>query len=93
MSEKSYESWRSEFKELGPEGVRREILRRRWAPDKLSYARHWIQLEDIRQWQQQSPAKLQGSSPDFRKWAKYLFAAFLALLAAARIFRMMRHGM
>jgi hypothetical protein len=93
MSEKRHESWRSEFRELGPEGVRREILQRRWVPDKLSAARHWLQFEDIRKWQLHTPAKLQGSSRDFRRWAKYLFAAVLMLFAVARLFRMMRHGM
>lgn len=90
--EKLRQSWRSEFKTLGAEGVRREIALGRWPKEKLSVARQWLQLEDIHKWQHQAPASPPRSSKSLRVWAQYVGIAFAVLYAAARLFRLMRHG-
>jgi hypothetical protein len=93
MGEELQESWRNEFKALGSEGVRREIMLARWPQDKLSAARHWVQLEEVTQWQRQAPTLRQGASSNWlRTSARYVFPAIAALYAAARLIRLMRHG-
>jgi hypothetical protein len=91
--EKKGESWTSEFKTLGVEGVRREILLGRWPQRKIAAAKQWLQLEDVRQWQQRSPVSRERSPLRLKQWAQYIAIAFAVLYAAARLFRMMRQGM
>jgi len=80
--------YRSEFKELGIAKVKRELMMRRWLPDKLSAARVWVEDEDNRQW----VAGRGGAPPgdarkSFRKWAMYIAIAFGFAYVAVRVFR------
>jgi hypothetical protein len=82
----------SQFKGLGIEGVRREISLGRWPQPKIAAAKQWLQLEDVRRWQQ-SPVGRERSPLRLKQWAQYIAIAFVVLYAAARLFRMMRQGM
>ena len=62
--------YKPEFKELGIEKVRTQLLMRRWAPDKLSAARLWIENEDAQRWLTgQGDAPPGDARKTFRKWA------------------------
>jgi hypothetical protein len=89
--EQEQKTWSSEFKTLGAVEVRRQVAARHWPKEKLAAARYWLQLEDVRAWQ---PPASTGTRQawDFRKWAKYLVAAFFLLVATLRLMRLMRHG-
>src|SRR5262245_51805596 len=43
--------WKAEFAELGRERVRSEVMLGRWPADKRSYARHWLERQDVEAWQ------------------------------------------
>ena len=92
MSEEPTHSWSDEFRTLGLEAVRREIAVGRWPQDKLSAAKRWLQLQDIRQWQKRTPVTAARTSGWFRASARYLFGAFALLYAAAKLFRILRFG-
>lgn len=53
------ERWTAEFKEIGRDRVRSEVMLGRWPPDKRSHARQWLEREDVQAWQSRAPA---GSS-------------------------------
>jgi hypothetical protein len=92
MSDEAPDSWRGEFDTLGMEGVHRAIKAGRWPEAKIAAAKQWMQQEDIRRWQQQAPGGTLVSRDTLRKWAKYAVTAIAVLFAAARLFRMLRHG-
>jgi len=80
--------YRSEFGELGVDAVRKELLRRRWQPDKLAAARVWVESRDNQTWL----AGRGGAAPvdrkkNFRRWAIYIATAFGLAYVAARVFR------
>jgi hypothetical protein len=58
----------------------------------LSFARHWLQLEDVRLWQERQPTKPRSSSNRLKAWTPYFVGAVLVLFAALRLFRLMRQG-
>lgn len=80
--------YNSEFRELGIEAVRKELLRRRWQPEKLAAARVWVESQDTHSW-----VAGRGDAPpvdrkkNFRRWAMYIAVAFGACYAAARVLR------
>lgn len=81
--------YRPEFRELGVEAVRKELLRRRWAPDKLAAARLWVENQDTQSWaagrgDAQSPVDRKKT---FRRWAVYIAVAFGLAYVTARILR------
>jgi hypothetical protein len=43
--------WRAEFTELGRAKVRSEVLVGRWPSDKRSFARQWLESQDVQAWQ------------------------------------------
>ena len=43
--------WRAEFEQIGRGKVRSEIMIGRWAADKRSFARQWLERRDVHEWQ------------------------------------------
>jgi hypothetical protein len=60
LEEKERQRWATEFKELGLDRVRSQLMGTRWAQDKRVYARQWVERQDVRAWQDKKPA---GASP------------------------------
>ena len=78
--------YRSEFGALGVDAVRKELLRRRWRPDKLAAARVWVESQDNQSWL----AGRGGAAPvdkkkNFRRWAIYIATAFGLAYVGARV--------
>ena len=86
--------YKPEFKELGLEKVRSELLMRRWGPEKLSAARVWVENQDAQRWlaaRGDEPPRMLRTK-ELRKWAMYIVGAIGVAYAAARIFRTLRWG-
>jgi hypothetical protein len=85
--------YKPEFRELGVEKVRSELLMRRWDPEKLSAARVWVEKEDAQRWLagrgDQAPRVRKKGIP---KWLLYIGIAFGITFAAVRLFRTLRWG-
>lgn len=81
--------YKPEFRELGVEAVRKELLRRRWAPEKLAAARLWVENQDTQSW----AAGRGDAEPSverkkaFRRWAVYIAVGFGLAYVTARILR------
>jgi hypothetical protein len=85
--------YKAQFKELGVERVRSELLMRRWDPEKLAAARVWVENADAQRWaagRGDTPPKLRSKT--VRKWTMYIVLAFGMAYAAVRIFRSLRWG-
>jgi hypothetical protein len=85
------ERFLAEFRGLGSERVRSELLLRRWPPEKISAAREWLEREDTRAWQLRrgdTPAAVRA------EWKKkaigYAIFAVGLLFAAVRLFRVLK---
>jgi len=81
--------YRSEFRELGVDKVRDELLQRRWQPEKLSAARLWVESQDNHSWMSArsgSPA-VGDRKKKFRQWAMYIAVAFGLAFAVSRILK------
>jgi hypothetical protein len=81
--------YKPEFKELGAERVRMELLKRRWDPDKLAAARIWVENADTHNWVSDRKDTPAGGKNNFRKWAVIIAGVFGFLFVAARILKMM----
>jgi hypothetical protein len=64
----------SELKELGPEAVRRELLRRRWSPEQLSVARQWLDEQDALRWDETVPERPPKSTRKVKILTYIIFA-------------------
>ncbi|HZP20980.1 MAG TPA: hypothetical protein VFB16_12330 [Bauldia sp.] len=53
--------WSAEFAELGIERVRSQVVLKRWPPEKITFAREWIHLQDVKTWQTKTPASAPGA--------------------------------
>jgi hypothetical protein len=85
---RSPKDYNSEFGELGLEAVRKELLLRRWRPEKLAAARVWVESKDTHSWSAgRSDVPPGDAKKSFRRWAIYVAVALGATYAAARIFR------
>lgn len=85
---RSPKDYNSEFRELGIEAVRKELLVRRWQPEKLAAARVWVESQDTHSWvASRGDAPPGDAKKSFRRWAIYIAVALGASYAAARIFR------
>jgi len=88
MATRPAKDYKPEFSELGIEKVRRELVSRRWQPDKLAAARIWVESKDAHSW-----VADRGDGPPsdkknrFRKWAVYIAAVFGIGYVAVRVFR------
>jgi hypothetical protein len=84
----SPKDYNSEFRELGIEAVRKELLLRRWQPEKLSAARVWVESQDTHSWTaSRGDAPPSEKKKSFRRWAIYVAVALGGTYAAARILR------
>jgi hypothetical protein len=85
--------YKPEFKELGLEKVRSELLMRRWDPEKLSAARVWVENQDAQRWlagRGDEPPKVRKKG--IPKWLIYVGAALGFAFVAVRLFKTMRWG-
>jgi hypothetical protein len=90
VSDTLTDKYRTEFKTLGIDRVRNELLLRRWPKDKLSAARQWVEREDVGDWlakNRGAPTKKKPISKS--KWFGYLLAAGGVIFAVVRLLRMM----
>jgi hypothetical protein len=81
--------YKPEFKELGVDRMRSELLARRWDKEKLAAARLWVENQDAHNWaakRSDVPARV-GPKP-FRKYAVYIAMALGVVYACVRLFRM-----
>jgi hypothetical protein len=86
--------YKPEFRELGLEKVRSELLMRRWDPEKLAAARIWVENQDTQQWlagRGDEPPRMLRTK-ELRKWAMYIVSAIGVAYAAARILKTLRWG-
>jgi hypothetical protein len=85
--------YKPEFKELGVDRVRSELLTRRWDKDKLSAARLWVENQDAHKWLSSHSAEPPRTGPKpFRKYAVYIATALGVAYAFVRLFRMFKMG-
>jgi hypothetical protein len=80
--------YRPEFKELGLEKVRSELLMRRWEPEKLAAARLWVETQDTQRWaagRGDEPPKVRKKGVP--KWLIYVGAAFGVAFVASRLLK------
>jgi hypothetical protein len=49
--EKDRERWRAEFHALGRDKVRSKMMLGQFPPDKRVFARRWLELHDVEEWQ------------------------------------------
>lgn len=85
---RSPKDYNSEFRELGIEAVREELLLRRWRPEKLAAARVWVESRDTHSWSaRRGDAPPGDAKKSFRRWAIYVAVALGAIYAVARIVR------
>ena len=42
--------WTAEFEAIGRAKVRSEVMVGRWAPDKRTHARQWLERQDVGEW-------------------------------------------
>jgi len=85
---RSPKDYNSEFRELGIDAVRKELLLRRWQAEKLAAARVWVENQDTQSWVAGRGDEPPGDAKkSFRRWAIYVAFALGASYAAARIFR------
>jgi hypothetical protein len=81
-----------ELTELGPKGVRSELMGRRWTPEKTKIARQWLEREDVRQWQKTPPKAKVGLSATQKRWIGYIFLIAGIGFAATRLFKTFKFG-
>jgi hypothetical protein len=80
--------YKPEFKALGVDRVRSELLARRWDKEKLSAARVWVENQDAQNWlSTRSDAPPRQGPNVFRKYAMYVAIAFGVAYACARLLR------
>jgi hypothetical protein len=48
--------WAAEFESIGRAKVRSEVMLGRWAPEKRTYARQWLERQDVEEWQARADA-------------------------------------
>src|SRR5437763_14535179 len=48
--------WAAEFEEIGRAKVRSEVMLGRWAADKRTDARQWLERQDVEEWQSRADA-------------------------------------
>ena len=80
--------YKPEFRQLGLDSVRKELLMRRWDADKLAAARLWVERQDTDHWladRKDEPPRVKTKR--FRKYALYIAIAFGLAFAATRLFR------
>lgn len=82
--------YKPEFNELGVDRVRRELLARRWDPEKLSAARLWVESQDAHSWVAgRGKAPPDAKKKKMRSWAIYIATAFGFAYVATRVIRQM----
>jgi hypothetical protein len=80
--------YKPEFKQLGVDRVRSELLARRWDKEKLAAARLWVENQDAQNWlSTRSDAPPRQGPNRFRKYAVYIAVAFGIAYACVRLFR------
>jgi hypothetical protein len=85
--------YRPEFKELGADKVRSELLLRRWDAEKLAAARLWVENADAHNWVAGRGDAAPRVKPQwFRKWAMYAIMGFGVSYAVVRIVRTLHWG-
>lgn len=85
------ERFLTEFRELGSERVRNELLVRRWPADKIAAAREWLEREDARAWQaRRGDAPVVKRAEWKKKWLGYGIFAFGILFAGMRLLRVLK---
>ena len=81
----------TEFRALGSERVRNELLLRRWPPEKIAAAREWLEREDTRAWQlRRGEGPVKARAEWKKKWLGYGIFAVGLLFAAVRLFRVLK---
>jgi hypothetical protein len=87
------EAWAAEFQSLGADRIRSEVVLGRWPKEKRSFAREWLERQDVRDWQERKPgAGLAGLRSYRRIWgiiAGLIFGGF----ALVRVLRQFKLGM
>ncbi len=91
-SEGEIERWNRQFKELGADKVRGELIIGHWNKDKRSAARLWLERTDAASWQKARPVGTSSRGTFFlnlrnAKWWGYVTAG---LFLAWGIFRVLR---
>jgi hypothetical protein len=86
------EKWLAEFREAGPEKIRRDIVTARWPKEKRSAARVWLEREDNKRWQAERGSGEGKPIVKKRPWMIYLIGAIGVAFMAVRAFRMLRTG-
>lgn len=90
MAPENPKDYNPEFRELGRDRVRRELVLRRWHPEKLAAARIWVEAADTSSWlADRGDAAPVDRKKNFRRWAIYIAAAFGLSYVAVRVFRSM----
>lgn len=87
LAQRPSKDYIAEFRELGVDAVRQELLQRRWPPEKLSAARVWVESRDTHSW----VASRSDKPPvDRRKnrplWVAILIGGALFAFAGVRLF-------
>lgn len=93
IEEQQRQSWAAEFESLGAASVRSQMVLAHWPAEKRSYARQWLEREDVREWQKRGPKgqALSGLRSHKRIWgilAGLVFGGF----ALFRILRTLKLG-
>jgi hypothetical protein len=92
MLPNEHEKWLAEFREGGPEKVRRDIMAARWPKEKRTAARVWLEREDNKRWQAERGSGDGKPVRKNRQWMMYVIGGIGVAFAAVRAFRMLRHG-
>jgi hypothetical protein len=94
MEEQERRRWKAEFEQLGLEQVRGLLMSGRLRPDKLAYARQWVERRDVQAFQDRrrdggpSNVGLAGLRSYKRIWvvvAGVMFGAFALFRIVSRL--------
>ena len=85
------ERWTAEFKEIGRERVRSEVMLGRWPPHKRSQARQWLERQDVEAWQSRAPTGTgSGGLSKFRVNKRLLGVISGLIFGGFALFRILR---